>query len=52
MAGLTGLINTTASGVGVAFGVLGIIAIANGLSTYVMRDGKTLAEVISNRLGA
>ncbi len=35
----------------VSFGVLGVIAIANGLSTYIF-DGQTLEDKVNSRVGA
>ena len=37
-------------GFGVAFGVLGVLAIANGLSTYVF-DGQSIQEKVNSRVG-
>jgi len=37
-------------GFGVSFGVLGILAIANGLSTYVF-DGQSIQEKVNSRIG-
>tara|TARA_R100000664_G_C2686878_1_gene92561 strand:+ start:489 stop:632 length:144 start_codon:yes stop_codon:yes gene_type:complete len=34
----------------IAFGVTGVIAIANGLSTYVF-DGQTLEQKVRSRVG-
>ena len=34
----------------VAFGVLGVISIANGLSTYIF-DGQTLESKVKGRVG-
>ena len=37
-------------GFGVAFGVLGVLAIANGLSTYVF-DGHSIQENVNSKVG-
>ena len=39
-----------AGGFSVAFGALGVIAIANGLSTYIF-DGQTLEQKVNMRVG-
>lgn len=42
--------NNVIGGFGVSFGVLGILAIANGLSTYVF-DGQSIQEKVNARVG-
>ena len=37
-------------GFSVAFGVLGVLAIANGLSTYIF-DGSSIQEKVNSRVG-
>ena len=37
-------------GFGVAFGVLGVLAIAYGLSTYVF-DGQSIQEKVNSKVG-
>ena len=49
---MNSLVSSAVYGFGAAFSVLAVIAIANGLSSYVLRDKKTLTEVITDRLGA
>tara|TARA_R100000664_G_scaffold5273_1_gene10111 strand:- start:6266 stop:6418 length:153 start_codon:yes stop_codon:yes gene_type:complete len=43
-------LNSIVGGFSVAFGVLGILAIANGLSTYVF-DGQTIQEKVDSKVG-
>ena len=43
-------VNSIVGGFGVAFGVLGVLAIANGLSTYVF-SGQTIQEKVNARVG-
>lgn len=43
--------NNVVGGFGVAFGVLGVLAIANGLSTYVF-DGQSIQEKVNSKVGA
>lgn len=43
-------VQNVAGGFGVAFGVLGVLAIANGLSSYVL-GGKTITESVNERVG-
>jgi len=43
-------VNSIVGGFGVAFGVLGVLAIANGLSTYVF-SGATIQEKVNARVG-
>ena len=45
-----GFISNISGGFAVSFGVLGVLAIANGLSTYVF-DGQTLSDKETGRLG-
>ena len=44
-------LSNVSGGFMVAFGVLGVIAIANGLSTYIF-DGQTLEDKVNSRVGA
>ncbi len=43
-------LSNVSGGFMVAFGVLGVIAIANGLSTYIF-DGQTLESKVKGRVG-
>ena len=43
-------VNSIVGGFGVAFGVLGVLSIANGLSTYVF-SGATIQEKVNARVG-
>jgi len=43
-------VQNVAGGFGVAFGVLGVLAIANGLSSYVL-GGSTITEKVNERVG-
>ena len=43
-------VNSIVGGFGVAFGVLGGLAIANGLSTFVF-SGQTIQEKVNARVG-
>lgn len=43
-------LSNVSGGFMVAFGVLGVIAIANGLSTYIF-DGQTLEQKVNMRVG-
>ena len=43
--------NNVVGGFGVAFGVLGVLAIANGLSTYIF-DGQSIQEKVNSKVGA
>ena len=43
-------VNSIVGGFGVAFGVLGIMAIANGISSYVF-SGATIQEKVNARVG-
>jgi len=43
-------LSNVSGGFMVAFGVLGVIAIANGLSTYIF-DGQTLEQKVKGRVG-
>ena len=45
-----GFIDNVSGGFAVAFGVTAVIAIANGLSTYVF-DGQTLSDKVTSRIG-
>ena len=45
-----GFIDNVSGGFAVAFGVTAVIAIANGLSTYIF-DGQTLSEKVNSRVG-
>ena len=44
------LMSNVVGGFGVAFGVLGVLAIANGLSTYVF-DGQSIQEKVNSKVG-
>ena len=44
-------LSNVSGGFMVAFGVLGVIAIANGLSTYIF-DGQTLEDKVNSRVDA
>ena len=46
---LMGFIDNVTGGFAVAFGVTAVIAIANGLSTYIF-DGQTLSDKVQGRL--
>ena len=46
----TMFLSNVSGGFMVAFGVLGVIAIANGLSTYIF-DGQTLEQKVNMRVG-
>ena len=48
--GSMGFIDNVSGGFAVAFGVTAVIAIANGLSTYVF-DGQTLSSKVQGRIG-
>ena len=48
--GSTMFLQNVSGGFMVAFGVLGVIAIANGLSTYIF-DGQTLEQKVNMRVG-
>ena len=43
-------VNSIAGGFGVAFSVLGVLAISNGLSSYIF-SGQTLQEKVNARVG-
>ena len=43
-------VNSIAGGFGVAFGVLALLSIANGLSSYVL-SGQTIQEKVNARVG-
>tara|TARA_R100001163_G_C5055192_1_gene191670 strand:+ start:293 stop:445 length:153 start_codon:yes stop_codon:yes gene_type:complete len=45
-----GFIDNVSGGFAVAFGVTAVIAIANGLSTYLF-DGSTLSDKVKGRIG-
>ena len=45
-----GFIDNVSGGFAVAFGVTAVIAIANGLSTYVF-DGQTLSDKVTSSIG-
>jgi hypothetical protein len=45
-----GFIDNVSGGFAVAFGVTAVIAIANGLSTYIF-DGQTLSSKVQGRIG-
>ena len=42
------ILNNVLAGVGISFGYLGLVAISNGLATYVL-DVKTLDEWVAGR---
>ncbi len=42
------ILNNVLAGVGISFGYLGLVAVSNGLATYVL-NGKTLDEFVSSR---
>ena len=42
------ILNNVLAGVGISFGYLGLIAVSNGLATYVL-DRKTLDEWVAGR---
>ncbi len=46
---LMGFIENVSGGFAIAFGVTAVIAIANGLSTYIF-DGQTLSDKVQGRL--
>tara|TARA_Y100000114_G_C11605566_1_gene252579 strand:+ start:356 stop:559 length:204 start_codon:yes stop_codon:yes gene_type:complete len=48
--GSMGFIDNVSGGFAVAFGVTAVIAIANGLSTYIF-DGQTLSSKVQGRIG-
>jgi hypothetical protein len=43
------ILNNVLAGVGISFGYLGLVAISNGLATYLLPDGKTLDEWVAGR---
>ena len=43
-------VQNIAGGFGIAFGVLGVLAVANGLSSYVL-GGSTISEKVNERIG-
>tara|TARA_R100001594_G_C3848817_1_gene217901 strand:+ start:207 stop:359 length:153 start_codon:yes stop_codon:yes gene_type:complete len=43
-------LNSMVGGFSVAFGVTAVLAIANGLSTYIF-DGQTIQEKVDSKLG-
>ena len=45
------VLENIAGGFGVAFAVLGVLAISNGISTYVF-NGETLESKVMSRVGA
>ena len=45
-----GFIDNVSGGFAVAFGVTAVIAIANGLSTYIF-DGQTISSKVQGRIG-
>lgn len=47
---LMGFIDNVSGGFAVAFGVTAVIAISNGLSTFIF-DGQTLSEKVKGRIG-
>jgi len=42
------ILNNVLAGVGISFGYLGLVAVSNGLATYVL-NGKTLDEFVASR---
>ena len=42
------ILNNVLAGVGISFGYLGLVAVSNGLATYVL-NGQTLDEWVAGR---